>query len=162
MSIIPDKSMRALTRHGHRLGVRLEPETWAAIDLIAKNRKLKWQKWAEQVLDAAGHSFSSAGMPSATGILRAAAIQELQNEMVRVAQSREFLPPADLHHAYLEQVTPVMLDVMKEELANSEVVYSCDFGSFVLHAGTRNQGGPALFIENKMIDELSLIISKDE
>ncbi len=148
-----DKRMRAIFRDGHRLGIRLEPEAWVAVDLIASRLGTKWQEWAGSILDGQPDA------PNATAVIRSAAMQTILEFM---ATGSEFAPGAEIEHPMLNDVVPVDRNRLVEELAASTIEYSADLGSFILHAVHRHVGGPALIFENRMIDQLSIIISKDQ
>ncbi len=151
---LSNRRMRSLAREGKRLGIHLEPETWAAIDLIAKHRQMKWQQWANGVLDGAPDYAGRAGA------IRAAATQDLMD--VLASSNGTFTPPINTENPMLRLVTPVSRADLLKELATTTIDYSADLGAFVLHAGKRAMGGFALFIENKMIDQLSIVICSDE
>ena len=154
-TIKSDRITRTFARNGTRIVLRLEPEAWDAIELVATRYGQKWQQWVSRVLDA------SPDVVNVTGLVRAAAMDALVSR-VEEATGRYDPEPACMSHPLLKLVTPVDRATLEQELAGSDDVYAADFGGFVLHAVNRRQGGPALIIENKMIGQLSVVICEDE
>jgi hypothetical protein len=150
-----DKITRTFSqKDGKRLAIRLEPETWAAIDLLASRYGQRWQQWASAVLAAHPTPLN------VTGFLRTAAMEALIGRLSEA--SGQFDPPTAMSHPLLRLVTPVDRQCLEQELRDSDDLYAVDMGGFVLHAVNRHQGGPALIIENKVIGQLSVVICEDE
>lgn len=63
---------------GRRTGIKLDKETWEAIDWIAKKDGIKWSNWAKNVLN------ENPETNNVTGVLRAAAMGRILKELVRI------------------------------------------------------------------------------
>jgi predicted DNA-binding ribbon-helix-helix protein len=70
--------MRAIELNGHRKGIRLDVETWAAIDWIAKNQKRKWAVWAREKIND-GEDYDNL-----TAVIRTAAMDEILKELIKL------------------------------------------------------------------------------
>lgn len=69
--------MRTVTLEGHRKGIRLDCETWAAIDWLAKNQKRKWAAWAIEKIG------ESRDYDNLTAVIRAAVMRDILAELVK-------------------------------------------------------------------------------
>ena len=122
------------------------------VERVARAYKVDWQVWASAQLDREPDA------PNLTAVIRNAAILQL---MLSAIQPPDNFEPNPELHPMLGEVNFVNRELFLDELHNAITVYEADFGGFVLHAGYRQEGGPALFIENKMIDQLSVILTKE-
>lgn len=139
-----------------RTSLKFDISTWAAIDLIAERNGIKWQEWARRVVAAHPDTYNKAG------VIRSAVADELLAGIAAVAPANRDTP--QIAHPMLSGFSVVGEAEFLPELRAARIVYSCDFGGFVFHAGNRaaDYGGePAIFIENKMRGELSVLLTNE-
>lgn len=67
--------MRAFEIDGHRTGIRLDLDTWAAIDWIAANQGRKWAAWAREKIS------NEDDYTNLTAVIRSAAVREILVEL---------------------------------------------------------------------------------
>lgn len=153
--------IRFLTSSSGLKPLRLRPQLWTAIELIAERQGIGWQAWVEEALHqmpagANRVSWLSAKAKQALNdmlLQSAAADVEYETEYGEYEEP-EHVPP----HVLLKDVwvgPHETFERMMHEMG-VQVVYQIDCKGFMLYAGYR-EGKPVLIIENERTDGLSLV-----
>lgn len=125
---------------GKRRMFQFSPETWAAVDLLARARGLSWSEWVERVPDTGRNN-------------RHSDVRDYVIKTLLVAKSwrKTVDDRADFNDsALLTFAKRLNDDELKADLGNEDTAIEAhiDYGGFVLRAGLR-EGENALWIENR-------------
>jgi len=143
--------MRAFEINGHRMGIRLDPATWQAVDWIASQQKRKWSDWAREQIQ------NNPDADNMTAVIRAAAMNALLVETALAERSVTLDSIADEHP--LLQCSSMMNDEeLAEHMRSCHIDGSEQMGGFTLHAGKDECGRYCLWFENQLKEWPSLVI----
>jgi predicted DNA-binding ribbon-helix-helix protein len=156
--MIEVKQTRGITlTNGKKTSLHLEAATWAAIDYIAASEGRKWQRWANEVLDAKDdvQNFSS--------VIRAAAMDNLLNRQ-RMIDAEVGTEVLDQDHEIIgREYYRIDDEALQSELEAAEVTHrDSAFAGFEVIAGYRGVPGepqaPFLCVRSNLRDDLNLFI----
>lgn len=160
--MIEIKQTRGLTLdNGKKTSLNLEAATWAAIDYIAGSECRKWQRWANDVIDA------NPGAVNFSSAIRAAAMDSLLSRQ-RAIDNETSTQVLDEHHEIIgTEYYRLDDEALKSELDAARVTHrDSAFLGFEVIAGYRGILGepqaPFLCVRSMLRGELHAFIVKTD
>jgi predicted DNA-binding ribbon-helix-helix protein len=148
-----DQKLRALARHdGTQTSLRLDNTTWTAIDLLARERGIRWQEWATEALEAAPDTINMAGE------LRQASMTQLLD---RLGASPE-VTISGTHQVLGRRYERLGDQGLADTLKDASIVHQDGaFGAFRLTVGHLDDGRQTAFIciESRLSGDQHLLIT---
>jgi predicted DNA-binding ribbon-helix-helix protein len=160
--MIETKHTRGITlSNGTKTSLHLEVATWAAIDYIAAQEGRKWQRWANDAIDA------SSDTSNLSSTIRAAALDNLLNRQ-RVIDAEGATQALDENHEIVgSEYYRLDDEALQSELDAARITHrDSAFAGFEVIAGYRGIPGdpqdPFLCIRSAMRGDLHAFIVKRE
>lgn len=140
-----------------RTSFRLEETTWAALDMMAAKRGIRWQDWAAEVIATQPEA------PNKTALLRAALADELMTEQF-IAMGEAGAVATNVSHEIMGNGYWRLNDEQLETELEGATITTRDnsFVAFTLITGYRSKayGGEAfVIVQNALRDGLHLMIA---
>lgn len=156
--MIEVKHTRGITlTNGKKTSFHLEAAAWAVIDYIAASEGRKWQRWANEVLDAKDD------VENLSSVIRAAAMDNLLNRQ-RMIDTEVGTEVLDEHHEIIgTEYYRIDDEALQSELDAAHVTHRDNaFNGFEVIAGYRGIPGepaaPFLCIRSALRDDLHAFI----
>ena len=142
------RSLDAGTGTG-RTTIRLDVETWAAVDMIAARSGIKWSEWARDVLAM------NPDAPNATAVIRNAAVNALMTESFLNGLEERGLDLEKMdRNALMRNSAQITEDTFTELMKTATVDGEVDMGGFTLLFGYDESGQDTVWIRNNLRDGL--------
>lgn len=142
---------------GGRTTVRLDDATWAAVDLIAGRKGVKWREWARDLLKA------NPDAPNATAVIRNAAVNELMTTaFIDDGEERGFDLALQEAHALMKINAAVSNAQLDEMLKVATVQGRQDFGGFEIAFGHDNDGRDCVWVINGLKNGLNFVMASEK
>lgn len=125
---------------GKRVGLKLDPATWQAIDYLAGQRGTTWQDWCRAVIEqtAAGENVTASVRNAVMNELMAATILDGRGESVEAMAA----------HTLMRENTALNDSQWSEIMKMATVQGSSDFGGFTVFFGHDDSGQDCVWIRN--------------
>lgn len=160
--MIESKQTRGITlNNGTKTSLHLEVATWAAIDYLAAQEGRKWQRWANDAIDA------SSDTSNLSSTIRAAALDNLLNRQ-RVIDAEVATQQMDMDHEIIgTEYYRLDDEALTSELDAARITHrDSAFDGFEVIAGYRGVAGdpqdPFLCIRSAIRGDLHAFIVKRE
>lgn len=160
--MIETKQTRGITlTDGKKTSLHLEAATWRAIDHIAAGECRKWQRWANDVLDA------NPGATNYSSVIRAAALDNLLNRQL-VLESEAATQQLDEDHEIIgTEYYRLGDEALQAELDAARITHrDSAFDGFEVIAGYRGIPGdpqaPFLAVRSAIRGDLHAFIVKHD
>jgi len=160
--MIENKQTRGITlTSGKKTSLHLEVATWAVIDYIAASEGRKWQRWANEVLDAKDD------VQNVSSVIRAAAMDNLLNRQ-RMIDAEVGTEVLDEHHEIVgREYYRIDDEALQSELVAAQITHrDSAFNGFEVIAGYRGIPGepaaPFLCIRSALRDDLHAFIVQNQ
>lgn len=131
---------------GSRTTIRLDEETWAAVDMIAGRLGIKWSEWARGLLKR------NPDASNATAVIRTATINELMASSILNDEDRGLDFATMQNHPLMRNSAPLSDDQLAEILKGATVQGHSDFGGFTVLFGHDEHGQDCIWIKNALRD----------
>lgn len=140
-----------------RTSFRLEEKTWAALDMMAAKRGIRWQDWAAEVIAAQPDA------PNKTALLRAALADELMTEQF-ISMGESGAVATNVPHEIIGNgYWRLNDDELAEELEGATITTRDNsFVAFTLITGYRSKsfgGQPFVIIQNELRGGLHALLA---
>lgn len=156
------KQTRGLTLHsGKKTSLNLEVATWSAIDFIAASECRKWQRWANDVIDA------NPGAANFSSVIRAAAMDNLLSRQ-RIIDNEISTQILDEDHEIIgTEYYRLDDEALKSELDAASITHrDSAFSGFEIIAGYRgifgDPGAPFVCVRSMLRGDLHAFIVKTD
>jgi len=140
-----------------RATFRFEDTTWAALDMLAAKRGIRWQDWAREVLA------TQPDAPNKAALLRAALAEDLMNEQVITLGESGAVATNVPHEITGNGYWRLNDDELQSELEGATITTrDSSFAAFTLLTGYRAEsygGQPFVIIQNELRGQLHLMIA---
>lgn len=140
-----------------RATFRFEDTTWAALDMLAAKRGIRWQDWAREVLA------TQPDAPNKAALLRAALAEDLMNEQVITLGESGAVATNVPHEITGNGYWRLNDDELQSELEGATITTrDSSFAAFTLLTGYRAEsygGEPFVIIQNELRGQLHLMIA---